>query len=265
MDTPQFISYLSCSAVAEALLSVSQQVRAGAVFHPNIIPVCIDAITNHSTSAKAGLADTDAARPGTKRGRPISARSNVSAGSAGGVSHFSMGSDAVVVRWHAGAPVDIEALTRLMLMVIKVLQKMERWRTAFDIGGLHSCGGCSLLRLDICCEKQHKPWHSGTSQEITSEASLFPASSNRHQVFSAAVTAQIAAWAGSNQAPCNSYNPVCYHHLGLCRLSATASLLLCLLSLLAGMRPMSYAATAYITSFFCDSCMYFSVLQAVAG
>jgi hypothetical protein len=49
-------------------------------------------------------------------------------------SEISYGSDAVVQAWHARCSVDVAGLTKVMQLVLQVLQRMERWHSMMHIG-----------------------------------------------------------------------------------------------------------------------------------
>jgi hypothetical protein len=95
---------------------------------------------------------------------PLTARSNTSVsitatttGTAAGpaadaASVFSFGSDAVVEAWHRGSGVDVQGLTQLLVLLLRALHKMERWRCVLELG--ECCTGscqpcCSAHALDI--------------------------------------------------------------------------------------------------------------------
>lgn len=140
-----------CRAIAEALLNTLEQLRAGSAFYPGVIPVQ-PAISSSSNSGSP-LPSQTACRTTSSMTKPVglgpvgsinmlasvagagsvpaTSRSNNTAAASAALS---MGSDAVVTSWHAGGPVDVASLTRLVLLVLKVLQRMERWHSAMSIG-----------------------------------------------------------------------------------------------------------------------------------
>lgn len=150
-------------AVAEAALTMVAAVRAGAPLHTGVIP--LSATAGGSTASGAGAAagaagdtgvDTAA---GTVR-RTGSMGSNGLGGPTGtleGVglatgtlkgsmgqaeqavpddasSHFSYGSDLQVELWFSGGPLDMAWLNKLMVMVLSVLNRMNRFHAAMSLG-----------------------------------------------------------------------------------------------------------------------------------
>lgn len=115
---PVLVSCLVHRAVAAALLAALQQLR--------------------SLSSKPSTACQSEARSGSVptalEGGSTTARSYVSS--------FSFGSDAVVECWHTGGDLDVAGLTQLLVVVLKVLHKMQRWRCMLELGE-----GCVLAQL----------------------------------------------------------------------------------------------------------------------
>jgi hypothetical protein len=139
---------VSCRAVGEALLAALVQLQAGAAFQPGVIPAQAAAASNSTSSpATASQSATPSTAPaaatsstalgllevpasGTAAAAaPVTSRSTGSA-----ATDFSLGSDAVSGSWHAGGPVDVASLTKLVQLVLKVLQRVERWHSAMSIG-----------------------------------------------------------------------------------------------------------------------------------
>lgn len=145
--------------MAEAVLVVLHQLRTGAAFHSKVVPLIPTTTAGASSTAGSAAVSTDAAATQTGKktlsgdSRPVSARSHATSAAA---TDFSLGSDAVVTRWHEGVPIDVEGLTRLILLVLKVLHKMERWHKIMDIGK----GLCSCSRSAVCLKllPMHRPF-----------------------------------------------------------------------------------------------------------
>jgi hypothetical protein len=143
--------------VAEALLAALVQLQAGAAFQPGVIPaqtatavVAANGSTSNTLLAAQGLGHT--AATGTASAANTGSRITPASGTASGtalltahsnatsaaVTDFSLGSDAVSSSWRAGGPVDVASLTKLVLVVLRVLQRMERWHSVMSIGKEHS-------------------------------------------------------------------------------------------------------------------------------
>jgi hypothetical protein len=140
-----------CRAVAEALLAALVQLQAGATFQPGVIPAQTAAAlaptsssssstgnsmtaTHSSVTATGGASATvgvlKVPAPGAATA-PVTARSTATSAAA---TDFSLGSDVVSSSWHADGPVDVASLTKLVQIVLKVLQRMERWHCTMSIG-----------------------------------------------------------------------------------------------------------------------------------
>jgi hypothetical protein len=156
---------MSCRAVAEALLAALMQLQAGAAFQPGVIPAQAaaaatpnsskgsSAMTNQgvttftATATAAGAPSAAGVLGSLKAPAPEAASAPVtvrSTGSSAAATDFNLGSDAVSSSWHAGGPVDVASLTQLVQLVLKVLQRMERWRSVMSIGE-----NCGVLSADL--------------------------------------------------------------------------------------------------------------------
>lgn len=123
-----------CRAVAAALVACLQGLRAQGN-KPSTPP---------SGGLSTGVRGTDTSTAGGSTSEPLTARSNTSVSTtatatatgpaADVVSVFSFGSDAVVEAWHTGSGVDVQGLTQLLVLLLRALHKMERWRCVLELG-----------------------------------------------------------------------------------------------------------------------------------
>ncbi len=122
-------------------MEVIQKLRDGASYHPGAIPL------SPSPAAPAATATCDT-QPSQQQTTHSTQQQGTQARPATGdsgtaPSTFSFGSDLVVKGWFEGGAIDMAWMTRLVVVLMTALRRMERWSTVMALG---ECGAavCNL-------------------------------------------------------------------------------------------------------------------------